>query len=62
MDKHVNDSNYIQYVRSYKVANGHIIQIKSIGTSVEITFVVPKGECLATYITEAITKVLKDKL
>ena len=62
MDKHVNDSNYIQYVRSYKVANGHVIQLKSVGTSTEITFVVPKGECLATHISEAITKVLKEKL
>ena len=62
MDKHINDSNYIQYVRSYKVANGHVIQLQSVGTSTEITFVVPKGGCLATHISEAIQKVRKDKL
>jgi hypothetical protein len=61
MDNHENDSSYIQYVRSYKVVNGHIIQLKCVGISTEYTFVVPKGGDLGLEITNAITKTLKEK-
>lgn len=62
MTEHVNDQNYINYIHVYKVANGHIIQIKCIGMSTETTFIVPKDADLGSEVTKAITKVLGDKL
>lgn len=62
MTEHINDQSYINYIHVYKVANGHIIQIKCVGMSTETTFIVPKDADLGSEVTRAITKVLGDKL
>jgi hypothetical protein len=62
MTEHVNDQNYINYIHVYKVANGHIIQIKCVGMSVETTFIVSKEDDLGSEIQKAITKVLGEKV
>jgi len=62
MTEHVNDQNYINYIHVYKVANGHIIQIKCVGMSTETTFIVSKEDDLGSEIQKAITKVLGEKV
>jgi hypothetical protein len=58
---HVNDDKYINYLHCYKVANGHVVQIKLVGYTTEVTFVVDKGADLAEEIPKFINKVLQEK-
>jgi hypothetical protein len=60
-EEHVNDDKYINYLHCYKVANGHVVQIKLVGYSTEVTFVVQKGEDLAEQLPKFINKVLQEK-
>ena len=60
-EEHVNDDKYINYLHCYKVANGHVVQIKLVGYSTEVTFVVQKGEDLAEQLHKFINKVLQEK-
>lgn len=59
---HVNDDKYINYLHCYKVANGHVVQIKLVGYSTETTFVVQKDEDLAEQLPKFINKVLQEKV
>lgn len=61
-EEHVNDVKYINYLHCYKVANGHVVQIKLVGYSTEVTFVVQKGEDLAEQLPKFINKVLQEKI
>lgn len=60
-EEHVNDDKYINYLHCYKVANGHVVQIKLVGYTTEVTFVVDKGGDLAEEIPKFINKVLQEK-
>lgn len=60
-EDHINDDNYINYLHCYKVANGHVVQIKLVGHTTEVTFVVNKGGDLATEIPKFIKKMLQEK-
>jgi hypothetical protein len=55
------DYNYIEKIDVYKVANGHVIQIKLVGISTEQTFVSCKDEELSESITTAINRALTSK-
>ena len=61
-EEHVNDDKYINYLHCYKVANGHVVQIKLVGYTTEVTFVVQKGEDLSVQIPKFIKKVLQEKV
>jgi hypothetical protein len=52
----------IERVLVTKVANGHVIQIKLVGISTELTFVNSVEEDLTLSIGMSITKALGDKL
>ena len=54
--------NYIETIRVTKVANGHVIQIKMVGISTEQTFIGSKDEPLDEAVSQAVQKVLKEKL
>lgn len=56
------DQTYIEKVDVYKVSNGHVIQIKLVGISTEYTFICGKDEHLAEAITDALAKLLEEKL
>lgn len=55
------DQAYIEKVRVYKVANGHVIQINRVGEYEELTFVCTSEQNLGDMITYAITKSLGEK-
>jgi hypothetical protein len=57
-----NKDNMIERVLVTKVANGHVIQIKLVGISTELTFVNSCEEDLTLSIGMSITKALGDKL
>jgi hypothetical protein len=54
--------NYIETIKVTKVANGHVIQIKMVGISTEQTFICSKDEALDEAVSQAVQKVLKEKL
>jgi hypothetical protein len=60
-EQHVNDDKYINYLHCYKVANGHVVQIKLVGHTTEVTFVVNKGGDLSEEIPKFINKMLGEK-
>lgn len=39
-EEYVNDDKYINYLYCYKVVNGYVVQIKLVGYSIEVIFVV----------------------
>jgi hypothetical protein len=55
------DQNYIENIRVYKVANGHVIQIKLVGISTEHTYICSKEENLVETIDNALTSLLEEK-
>ena len=55
------DQTYIEKVRVYKVANGHVIQISKVGEYEELTFICTAEQDLGDMITYAITKSLGEK-
>jgi hypothetical protein len=56
------DQTYIEKVDVYKVANGHVIQVKLVGVSTEHTFICSKEESLAEAINDALAKLLEEKI
>lgn len=56
------DQSYIENIRVYKVANGHVIQFNLVGITTEYTFICGKDENLAEVIEQAIKSLLKEKL
>ena len=57
----MNDQNYIENVRVYKVANGHVIQIKLVGIATEHTYICSKEDNLVETIDKALTSLLEEK-
>ena len=55
------DYNYIEKVDVYKVANGHVIQVKLLGLSTEHTFICSREENLVEVISDALAKLLEEK-
>ena len=55
------DQNYIENIRVYKVANGHVIQIKLVGISTENTYICSKEDNLVETIDNALTSLLEEK-
>jgi hypothetical protein len=56
------DQTYIEKVDVYKVANGHVIQVKLVGVSTEHTFICSREESLAEAINDALAKLLEEKI
>jgi len=56
------DQTYIEKVDVYKVANGHVIQVKLVGVSTEHTFICGREENLAEAINDALAKLLEEKI
>lgn len=57
----MNEQNYIENIRVYKVANGHVIQIKLVGISTEHTYICGKDQDLVETIDDALTSLLEEK-
>lgn len=57
----MNEQNYIENIRVYKVANGHVIQIKLVGISTEHTYICGKDQDLVEMIDDALTSLLEEK-
>ena len=55
------DQTYIEKVDVYKVANGHVIQVKLLGLSTEHTFICSREENLVEVISDALAKLLEEK-
>jgi hypothetical protein len=55
------DQTYIEKVKVYKVANGHVIQITKVGEYEELTFVCTPEHALGDMITYAIAKSIEEK-
>jgi hypothetical protein len=57
----MNEQNYIENIRVYKVANGHVVQIKLVGISTEHTYICGKEDGLVETIDNALTALLEEK-
>lgn len=57
-----NRDKMIESVRVTRVANGHVIQVKLVGISTELTFVSDFDEDLVVNVGKAITKALVEKI
>ena len=55
------DQTYIQNIRVYKVANGHVIQVNKVGEHEELTFVCTKEQDLGEMITYSISRSIEEK-
>lgn len=55
------DQTYIEKVKVYKVANGHVIQIKLVGIATEHTYICSRDEDLAEATSNAISKSITEK-
>lgn len=57
-----NRDKMIESVRVTRVTNGHVIQVKLVGISTELTFVSDFDEDLVVNVGKAITKALVEKI
>ena len=55
------DQTYIEKVKVYKVANGHVIQVTKVGEYEELTIVCTKEDDLCAMLAYAINKSIEDK-
>ena len=56
------NSNMIETIKTFRVANGHVVQIKCVGIETETTFVVSNTQTLEDSIPAFVKQVLESKL
>jgi len=54
--------NMIEYIKTYKVANGYVTQIKILGISTELTFVSEPGQDLGASIDSFVKTALETQV
>lgn len=55
------DQTYIENIRVYKVANGHVVQIKLVGIATESTYICSKDDSLIEVLEYAINTAIEEK-
>jgi len=55
------NENMVETIKTYRVANGHVVQIKCVGIETETTFVVSKDDRIELAIPDFVKKVLESK-